>query len=102
MNSPAIKRIKKLKHSEWDINQDISIEEIVRAISSIPNFKASGPDEIPIEFYKALVPDVSSNDSDDTDSPTPSGLSCLHTLLNRIWNGEFPSCWNNASHCLNS
>ena len=43
------------KHKTWNINQEISREEIQKAILSIPNFKASGPDGIPIEFYKAIV-----------------------------------------------
>ena len=41
-------------NQEWNINQDISIDEIVQAIESTPNFKASGPDNIPIEFFKSL------------------------------------------------
>ena len=59
---------KKLAFSHSDINSaliewsnkfsngDISIEEIKEAILATPNYKASGPDGIPIEFYKALIP----------------------------------------------
>jgi len=45
-----------MRHNEWDINQDISIEEIKEAILVTPNYKASSLDGIPIEFYKALIP----------------------------------------------
>ena len=48
--------IRYTRHNEWDINQDINIEEIREAILATPNYKASGPDGIPIEFYKALIP----------------------------------------------
>ena len=48
--------IRYTRHNEWDINQDISIEEIKEEILATPNYKASGQDEIPIEFYKALIP----------------------------------------------
>ena len=47
--------IRYTRHNEWDINQDISIEEIKKAILATPNYKASDPDGIPIEFYKALI-----------------------------------------------
>jgi len=40
----------------WEINQDISDEEFSEAISSTPNYKACGPDSIPMEFFKALIP----------------------------------------------
>ena len=43
--------IRYTRHNEWDINQDISIEEIKEAILATPNYKALGPDGIPIEFY---------------------------------------------------
>jgi len=33
------------------MNQDISIDERVRAIESTLKFKASGPDNIPIELF---------------------------------------------------
>jgi len=36
---------------EWEINQDISDDEINMVISTIPNFKACGPDGIPMEFF---------------------------------------------------
>ena len=75
----------------WDINQDISLDEIQYAIQSTPNYKASGPDGIPIEFYKALISDI------DNDESTSPGINCLHMLFNRIWNGDFPNTWNKAS-----
>ncbi|OUM68840.1 hypothetical protein PIROE2DRAFT_3359 [Piromyces sp. E2] len=46
-------------------------------------------DNIPIEIYKAMLSD---NDSDSN-----SGLEFLYQLYNRIWDGDFPVSWNNAS-----
>jgi len=40
------------ENQEWNIN--ISIDEIVQAIELTPNFKASNPDNIPIELFKSL------------------------------------------------
>jgi len=45
-----------IRQQEWEINQDISNEEISYAISSTPNFKACDPDGIMMEFFKALIP----------------------------------------------
>jgi len=80
------------KNKEWDINQDISIDEIVSAIESTPNFKASGPDDIPIELFKALF-----YRNEDNEIVYGAGLSCLHHIFNNIWNGDFPRKWNKAS-----
>jgi len=85
--------IRYTRHNEWDINQDISIEEIKEAILATPNYKASGPDGIPIEFYKALIPP----DDENSVNNSASGLNCLQKIYSRIWNGEFPSTWNEAS-----
>jgi len=79
------------RNEEWDINQDISIDEIKSAILSTPNYKASGPDDIPIEFYKAIVPGGEDN---ETSSPC---INCLLLLFNRIWNGDFQKSWNETS-----
>jgi len=76
------------RQQEWDINQGISDEEICKAISSTPNFKASGPDGIPMEFFKALI--LSKDDSEgssDNNINISSGFKCLKALINRIWNG---------------
>ena len=90
-NSYITKSIISEDHCEWNINQEISKEEIKEAILSTPNYKASGPDNIPIEFYKAMLPD------DTSDSSSSSGLDFLHKLFNQIWDGDFPEAWNNAS-----
>jgi len=79
---------------EWDINGEISIEEIRSAISDIPKFKASGPDDVPIEFFKAISTDL--GNSDDSSDITNYGLSFLHLFYNRIWDGDFPDLWNTA------
>jgi len=63
------------KDKEWDINQGISIRE---AISSSPNYKASGPDGIPIEFYKALIPEIN---EENTASPGLNSLSLVQSYL---------------------
>ena len=89
-NSYIPKQISVEDHCEWDINQEISKEEIKEAILSTPNYKASGPDNIPIEFYKAMLPNGSNSSGN-------SGLDSLHNLFNKIWDGDFPESWNNAS-----
>ena len=73
------------RQQEWDINQGISDEEIFKAISSTPNFKTCGPDGIPMQFFKALIPgkDVS-EESSDNNSIISSGFKCLKALINRI------------------
>ena len=92
-NLPTNEFLLDFRDNEWDINQDISADEIRSAISSTPNFKASGPDDIPIEFFKALI----SNNDDDANNEPSSDMNCLLLLFNRIWNGDFPSSWNEAS-----
>jgi len=77
---------------EWDINQDITVEEITNAILATPNYKASGPDGVPIEFYKALIPFDDENNNDNS-----SGMHCLQALFDRIFIGDFPNSWNEAS-----
>ena len=95
INPPQNEFLVEYRDIEWDINQDISADEIRSAISSTPNFKASGPDDIPIEFFKALISDY--DDNDDTNNIPSTGLNCLLLLYNRIWNGDFPNSWNEAS-----
>ena len=85
------------RQQEWDINQGISDEEICKAIFSIPNFKACGPDGIPMEFFKALIPcKDDSEGSNDNNSNISSGFKFLKALINRIWNGDFSKSWNNT------
>jgi len=83
--------------AEWDINQEITVEEVKSAILSTPNFKASDPDGIPIEFYKALIPPENSSDNSENTNAPSYGINCLLLLFNRIWNGDFPKSWNEAS-----
>ena len=97
-DSDALRNLGSLRQQEWEINQDIKDEEISEAISSTPNFKACGPDGIPMEFFKALIP--GNNDSDESsenNNNISSGFKCLKVLINSIWNGDFPKSWNNAS-----
>ena len=64
-----------LRKQEWDINQGISDEEISEAISSTPNFKACGPDGIPMELFKAFIPcKDNSEESCDNNSNNSSGF----------------------------
>ena len=49
-------------------------------IKGTPNYKASGPDGIPIEFYKALIPP----DNENSVINSASGLNCLQKIYSRI------------------
>ena len=69
------------------------MDEIKEAICDTSNYKASDPDGIPIEFYKALIP----SDDDNNNNVSSHGLNFIHSLYKRIWNGEFPDSWNEAS-----
>ena len=71
---------------------------ICKAISSTSIFKACGPDGIPMEFFKALIPcKDDSEGSSDNNNNISSDFKCLKALINRIWNGDFPKSWNNTS-----
>ena len=51
-----------------------------------------------MEFFKALIPCVDDSEgSSDKNSNISSGFKCLKVLIIRIWNGDFPISWNNAS-----
>ena len=98
IDSDALRNLGSPRQQEWDINQGISNEEICKVISSTPNFKACGPDGIPMEFFKALIPcKDDSEGSIDNNSNISSGFNCLKALINRIWNGDFPKSWNKES-----
>ena len=43
--------------------------------------------------YKALIPP----DDENSVNNSSSGLNRLQKLYSRIWNGEFPSTWNEVS-----
>jgi len=51
-DSDALRNLGSPKQQEWEINQGIRHEEVSEAISSMPNFKACGPDGIPMEFHQ--------------------------------------------------
>jgi len=38
-----------------------------------------------------------SEGSSDNNCNISSGFKCLKALINRVWNGDFPKSWNNAS-----
>ena len=79
------------RQQEWEIDRDISDEEIREAISSTPNFKACGPDGILVEFFKALTPGKDdSEEYSENNSNISSGFRCLKALINHIWNGDLP------------
>jgi len=44
-------------------------------------------------FYKFLIP----SDDENSINNSASGLDCLQKIFSRIWNGKFPSTWNDAS-----
>ena len=51
-----------------------------------------------MEFFKALIPGKDySEESSENNSNISSDFKCLKALINRIWNGDFPKSWNNAS-----
>jgi len=76
------------------INHGISMEEFKEVIFATPNYKASGQDEIPYWiFCKALI----LPDDENSANNSASGLNCLQKIFSRLWNGEFPSTWNDAS-----
>jgi hypothetical protein len=77
---PINKRFTCPRLEEWDINQEISLDEIIEAIRDTSNYKASGPDVIPIEFYKALI----SSDDDNNNNVSYHGLNFIHSLYKRI------------------
>jgi len=58
------------------------------------NNKASGPDGIPIEFYKALF----CNGKPEKDHP--SAAKCLEIIFYKFWNGFFPTKWKSESIVL--
>ena len=49
--------------------------------------------EFLLNFYKALIPP----DDENSVNNSAFGLNCLQKIYSRIWNGEFPSIWNEAS-----
>eukprot|EP00833_Pecoramyces_ruminatium_P010362 jgi/Orpsp1_1/1184394/evm.model.c7180000089342.1 len=85
----------------WNINKPIEMSEIQETVSSMKNNKAPGPDEIPIEFFKAFFNEPDSSDSSTSNSSTESNYSdcakCLLLMFNKIWDGDFPEDWNTAS-----
>ena len=54
-DSGALRNLGSPRQQEWNINQGIRDEEISETISSTLNFKACGPDGIPMEFFKVLI-----------------------------------------------
>jgi len=44
-------------------------------------------------IYKVLIPP----DDENSVNNSASGLNCLQKIYSRIWNGECPSTWNEAS-----
>ena len=86
------------RQQKWEINQDISDEEISEAISCTSNFKARGPDGILMEFFKASISCKDDSEvSNENNFNISSGFKYLNALINRIWNGDFPKSWNNSS-----
>jgi len=57
------------------LTKEITWEEIRKAILPVSNFKASGPDDIPIEFYKAIIPKTVPEDNSNY------GYNFLHLLF---------------------
>ena len=85
-DSDALRNLGSPRQKEWDINQGICDKEVSEAISSMPNFKACGPDGIPMEFFKALIPcKDNSEESSENNSNISSGFKCLKAFINSIF-----------------
>jgi len=69
--------------------QDISLEKIIEAIS---NYITSGPNNVPIKFYKDLIPLVN-----DDNYLISYRLNFIYLLYNLILNSGFPKIWNETS-----
>jgi len=53
------------------------MKKFAKQSSSTPNFKPCGPDGIPMEFFKALIPcKDDSEGSSDNNSNISSGFKC--------------------------
>eukprot|EP00959_Pyramimonas_sp_CCMP1952_P467445 9491620-Pyramimonas_sp.AAC.1 len=60
------------------------VQEVGKAISKLKRRKASGPDDIPAEYWKALALD-------------PQGLQWIATMVNTCWKAkQIPSEWRHA------
>ena len=70
----------------WDINDFITMEEIQNTVLDMKNNKAPGPDDIPIEFFKAFFSksDLSDNQNDSSDDHYSKCTKCLLSLFNKI------------------
>jgi len=54
-------------------------------MNSTPNFKACGPNGIPMEYFKALIPyKDNSEESSENNSNISSGFKCFESLINRF------------------
>jgi len=50
-----------------------------------------GPDGILMEFFQILIPGIhDSEKSSENNSDISSGFKCLNSLINHIWNFDFP------------
>jgi len=73
----------------------LAMKKLARQSHSAPNFKAYGPDGIPMEFFKALISGKNDSvESSANDSNISSIFKCFKALINRIWNNDFQKSWN--------
>jgi len=90
-------KIKKKKHGlTLRIILDLLIrkfpaKKFVRQFYLILTSEAYGPDDIPIEFYSAIVSKTIPQDNSNY------GYNFLHLPFNKIWDGDFHFSWNSAS-----
>jgi len=85
-NSNALKNLGNPRQQEWEINKEISDEEISEAIFSTPNFKVCGLDGISMKFFKALITDKGDSEESSEINNMSSGFKYLKKKnLNQLY-----------------
>lgn len=67
---------------EQSLGDEPSVDEMMGAVKTMPNWKAVGPDDLPAELLKIDHPDF---------------IQCFHHILVNVWiTGEVPQQWKDA------
>lgn len=78
---------------EGDLTKELSLPDLLRQLTKLPNGKAAGPDNLPYEFYKALRPRDNSGAVDLSAEPGPVLTSLLRIMNSALRTGVIPSAW---------